>query len=86
MLLAATPVTYIPQYVRLYSSRSSSGVSLPATLLLALVAQAQVVQMYYLFAIHPEMRYGAVILKPYGPRDVINLAQIFAQWVCSVWL
>jgi uncharacterized protein with PQ loop repeat len=84
--VGATVVSYIPQYTRIYALRSSVGVSLTSTLFLALAAQTQLVQMYYLFAIHPDTRHGCVVPKPIKPQEWLNLAQIVAQWICSIAL
>lgn len=86
LLVAVTVVSHVPQYIRIYAFQSSAGISPTSTLLLALAAQTQVVQMYYLFAIHPDTRYGNVIPKPIKPRQWLDLAQIVVQWICSVIL
>ena len=86
LLVGATVASYIPQYTRIYSLRSSAGISLTSTLFLALAAQTQLVQMYYLFTIHPDTRHGGVVPKPIKLQDWLNLAQIIAQWTCAVIL
>lgn len=86
LLIAVTVVSHVPQYIRIYAFQSSAGISPTSTLLLALAAQTQVVQMYYLFAIHPDTRYGNVVPKPMKPRQWLDLAQIVVQWICSVIL
>ncbi|GAB7335877.1 hypothetical protein MBLNU13_g08134t1 [Cladosporium sp. NU13] len=86
LLVGATVASYTPQYTRIYSLRSSAGISLTSTLFLALAAQTQLVQMYYLFTIHPDTRHGGVVPKPIKLQDWLNLAQIIAQWTCAVIL
>ena len=86
LLVGATVASYIPQYTRIYSLCSSAGVSLVSTLFLALAVQTQLVQMYYLFTIHPDTRHGGVVSRPIKLQDWLNLAQIIAQWTCAVIL
>jgi len=64
--------------------RSSAGISIPASFLIALVAQAQVATMYYLFNSAPDMEYGVPIATPPSTRDWLNLTQIIVQWLCSL--
>jgi len=84
VLSVATLVAYIPQYTRLFYLHSSRGVSTTAILLLALVAQHQLVTFYYLWACHPRTMYGNVIPKALQVRDWLSLAQLLVQWACSL--
>jgi hypothetical protein len=82
----ATPLAFLPQYIRMITLRSSNGISLAASLLLALPAQTQLVAMYYAFVCHPETRYGGIIGKPPGTQDWLVGAQVLVQWICSLVL
>lgn len=84
LLIVATPLAYLPQYTRLVSLRSSNGISLLASCLIALAAQTQLVSMYYIFVCHPETRYGDIIRAPPEMQNWLDLVQIVAQWVCSL--
>jgi hypothetical protein len=64
--------------------RSSNGITLLASCLIALAAQTQLVSMYYIFVCHPETRYGDIIGAPPSPQNWLDLVQIVVQWVCSL--
>ncbi|TAQ89235.1 hypothetical protein B7494_g2442 [Chlorociboria aeruginascens] len=86
LLIVATVVSYIPQYHRLLTLGSSTGLSLTNVLTTTLVAQVQTATMYYLFKSAPLMEYGIPIATPPSTRDWLNLSQILIQWVCSLLL
>ncbi|KAL2061187.1 hypothetical protein VTL71DRAFT_7460 [Oculimacula yallundae] len=83
VLIALTPMSYIPVYKSLFL-RSTNGVSITAAFLLALCAQAQLVTMYYLWVCPPSKRDGLVIPKPPLLMDYLNLVQLIEQWICSL--
>ena len=64
--------------------RSSNGISVVASFLLALSAQIQLVSMYYTFVCHPDTRYGGIIATPPRMQDWLDLGQIVVQWACSI--
>ncbi|KAF2168256.1 hypothetical protein M409DRAFT_53544 [Zasmidium cellare ATCC 36951] len=84
VLIPLTILSYLPQWDKLLTSRTTTEISLPATLLLALSAQAQIVTMYYLFLCPPSKQYGSIISNPPTLRDWVNLAQVLVQWGCSL--
>lgn len=83
MLIVLTPLSYLPQCKKLLSLQTTSGISVTATLILALCAQSQITTMYYLFACPPYKRDGSVVPKPPRLMDYLNLAQLLMQWLCS---
>ncbi|KAF2236378.1 hypothetical protein EV356DRAFT_565530 [Viridothelium virens] len=86
LLIVVTFVSYIPQYYRLLTFGSSTGLSVAGLLTTTLVAQVQVATMYYLFKSAPLMEYGVPIATPPSTRDWLNLSQILTQWICSLLL
>lgn len=91
LLVIITPLTYLPQYWRLFTQHSTHGTSIWATFFIALVYQAEIANMYYLFQSAPEQslpesRFGVPINTPPNLRDWINLAQILMQWTCALFL
>jgi hypothetical protein len=84
LLIVAIPLAYLPQYTPIIALRSSNGISLPASCLLALAAQTQLVSMYYIFVCHPETRYGDIIGASPSPQNWLDLVQIVVQWACSL--
>ncbi|KAI9826471.1 MAG: hypothetical protein M1819_007364 [Sarea resinae] len=81
-----TFVSYIPQYHRLLTLGSSSGLSVASVLTTTMVAQVQTATMYYLFKSAPLMEYDIPIATPPSTRDWLNLSQILIQWICSLLL
>ncbi|KAH8726132.1 hypothetical protein GQ44DRAFT_680393 [Phaeosphaeriaceae sp. PMI808] len=79
-------MSYLPLYKGLFNLRSTNGISITATMLLALCAQAQIATMYYLWACPPFKRDGEVVPKPPHSIDYINLLQLLVQWICSILL
>ncbi|KAM0693183.1 hypothetical protein Q7P36_006436 [Cladosporium allicinum] len=84
LLIVATPLAFLPQYTRIITLHSSNRVSLPASVLLALSAQIQLVSMYYTFVCHPETRYGGIVTTPPETQDWLDLVQLAVQWACSL--
>lgn len=86
LLIVATIISYIPQYQLLLTVGSSAGLSVARVFIMTMVAQVQMATMYYLFRSAPDMIDGIPINTPPSPRDWLNLAQIFSQWICSLIL
>lgn len=86
LLLVLTPLSYLPQYKTLLSTRNANGISVTAALMLALCAQSQIPTMYYLFACPVYKRDGSIIPTPPRLVDYLNLAQLLMQWLCSLLL
>lgn len=85
-MILLTPLSYLPLYRGLFLLRSENGISVTATLLLALCAQSQVATIYYLWACPPFKRDGQVVPKPPLSVDYLNLVQLLLQWICSILL
>ncbi|CRG87374.1 hypothetical protein PISL3812_04391 [Talaromyces islandicus] len=86
VLIVATAASYIPQYHRLLTLGSSTGLSVASVLIATLVAQVQAATMYYLFKASPLMESGAPVATPHSARDWLNLSQILVQWISSLLL
>ena len=89
ILLILTPLSYLPinrNIAAMLTIPPTKGISITAALLLALCAQSQVVNMYYLWVCNPATKWGMVVPKPPRRIDFINLAQIVTQWICAVGL
>lgn len=89
ILLILTPLSYLPinrNIAAMLVIPPTNGISISTALLLALCAQSQMVNMYYLWMSHPFKKWGMVVPKPPRRIDYINLAQITTQWICAVGL